>query len=92
MRSREVRLTKDPEGVRKWAATDTMDDHVRALKEAVEAGRFDTQQKLADHLGWDKSKVTRTKIAAFKAGAMTEREWDTWMEHARVAQGEGPDF
>lgn len=89
VRSREVRLTKDPEGKPQWLAAQTMDDDVRALLRAVETGQFGTQRAVAEHLKWDPVKVTRLKRQAIKAGHTTDREWDACLAEVGKAAMEG---
>ncbi len=95
VRSREVRLVADAEGQPQWTAAATLDDDVRRLLAAVETCDFATQQELAVHLGWDKAKVSRTKVQAFKSGATTEKLWASYMAEAvvrREPEGAPQDF
>ncbi len=92
VRSREVRLVKDKAGQPRWEATATMDDDMRKLLEAVESCAFGTQRALADHLGWDPAKVSRMKMAAMKAGLMTDKVWTGCLAEAGEAAGVTPDF
>lgn len=88
VRSREVRLTGDALGLPRWVAAQTADDDVRALLRAVETCMYATQRALAEHLGWDPMKVSRTKMAAIRAGAITEKQWQGYLDEAR---GTAPD-
>jgi len=94
VRGREVRLVKDGEGRPRWEAAATMDDETRKVLEAIESCTFKTQQAVADHLGWDKGKVSIIKTAAIKAGRTTKAHCDLCFAEAKEASGEGvtPDF
>ncbi len=87
VRDREVRLGAGDDGLLKWAVTETLDDEVRALVVAVESCQFATQDAVAAHLGWDKTKVSRMKRKAIKAGRISDAEWDGCLSEAK-----GQDF
>ena len=92
VRSREVRLVRDKAGQPRWEATATMDDDMRKLLAAVESCAFGTQRAIGAHLGWDASKVSRMKMAAIKAGLMTEKVWTGCLAEAGGTADVTPDF
>ncbi len=63
---------RDTEDGHRWVVGETDDNDVWLLVRTVETCKYRNQAAVAEFLGWDASKVTRTKAKAIKVGAITE--------------------
>ena len=91
VRSRDVRLVKDGTGQRRWEATESADDEIRKLLIAVRTCGYSNQKEIAAAIGWDTSKVSRTKNKAMSDGRIKKEEWDRCLQEASGAVAES-DF
>lgn len=74
-RSRDVRLVRQAGGGPRWEAETTAQDDVARLLAELRSCRHTSQRQLAGALGWDTSKVTRTKKRAVAEGHVTDDQW-----------------
>ena len=88
----DVRLVKDPEGGRQWVQEETADDDIRHLVAAVRTCDHGKQRDVAAALGWQPSKVTRTKVRAIREKRITEEEWNLCLREASAGKDDAADF
>ena len=79
VRSRDVRLSKRPDGSPEWIAEASAQDDITALLAELKSCRHGSQRGLAAALGWDPAKVTRTKKRAIAEQHITDAAWETYL-------------